>query len=590
MAEPGADDRIDLAALRDGVTALYGHRPQALVVGVAFLAIFLWTFGGQVEDGPLWLWAAGMLAMTLNGLYWWRDFRRKSREAEWNPRPHLRLYTLQSWLAGILFGSAGWLFYDPSFGDARWIVVLLLCALAAGTVTVYAYHVPTYLGFVLLLATPLALRFGDVGAPGGWVAYALMAFYLAMLVSFARRQGRMLTDGLRARHEREALARRLEEQALALTQAQDAKSRFFAAASHDLRQPLQALGHYTDLLRPGPHDATHVERIRECVESLDGLLEGVLTLSRLDAGEVQRHLQPVDLSEVLRRQAVLYGGVAAARGLQWRWRVPGEAPGAKAAATWVETDPVLLERVLGNLIANALRYTPSGGVLVAVRRGSATVRLQVIDTGIGIAASDQARIFDEFVQIHNPHRGDGQGVGLGLATVKRICRLLKHPLTLRSRPGRGSTFTLVLPRSGPPPDIGAVDAEAEAGLLSGRILLVEDNALVRESLEQSLQRWGLEVRAFAEAEPALACLEQSHFDVVLTDGRLPGSIQGPELLRTVSRRAPSCLRLLMSGEPPGSLDAPADGVTMLRKPVRPLRLRALLGAHLATTQSTPTES
>ena len=567
---------------RDVVHALYGQARQGIVVGLALAVFFTPLFFRFVEPVWAWAWFAAMLVCCVTGYLAHSHYWALAAAQDGLPvRRLLKLFSWQGWFKAALLGWMGWLFYSPEFGELRWVTVLAICALAAGTVTSYAYHLPTYWGFLALMCLPLWFKMALTGGVGGWAGHAVFAAYLIALVGFARNQAKVLLESIRIRHENTRLVSQLRHQTQELQQANAAKAQFFAAASHDLRQPLQALNYFIDLLRPHAADAPHVQRIRECVDSLDGLLEGVMTISRLDAGKVQSHLEAVDLSTLLQRLVTLYGGIASAKGLSLRARLCVRlGVGAPDGRVWVRTDPLLLERVLGNLLSNALRYTVQGGVLLAARPWGGSVRLQVIDTGIGIPADQQDSIFEEFVQLNNPQRDDTQGVGLGLATVQRLCKLLDHPLALRSQPGRGSAFSLVLPGTAP---AAPMPLPAVAGAqLQGRVLLVEDNDLVRESLQQTLQGWGLQVQAFAGAPAALQALASQRYDVVLSDWRLPGSVNGLDLLAQCGPlQASKCLCVLMTGEPVASLGTMPPGVTLLQKPVRPIRLRALLTAHLS---------
>ncbi|MBL8334746.1 MAG: HAMP domain-containing histidine kinase, partial [Rubrivivax sp.] len=359
-AAPAAGDDIEESIRREVVTALFRNRPHALGVGLVFTGIYAWMFQGLVD--PRWLaaWVAGMGLATVHGVLGWRAFRRAVRQPEWDSRHHLRAYGRQTWLVGFFLGLTGWLFYAPEFGELRWVPVMMLLSFATGLVALLALHLPLYHAWLALMTVPLALRFAVSGAPGGWAGWALFAFFVVGILPYARRQARIVQETTRIRHEKAALVTQLQLTTQQLAQANEAKSRFFAAASHDLRQPVQAIRYYSELLQPQGADVHTVDRIRQCVTSLDALLEGVLTLARLDAGKVHKHVFAVDLSALAARLRQLYDGVAEARALRLRVRAPAEA--------WALTDAVHLERVLGNLVANALRYTPAGGVLLAVRR------------------------------------------------------------------------------------------------------------------------------------------------------------------------------------------------------------------------------
>ncbi|HEX3139716.1 MAG TPA: ATP-binding protein, partial [Rhizobacter sp.] len=237
------------------------------------------------------------------------------------------------------------------------------------------------------------------------------------------------------------LEHRVLQRTRALQAANATKTRFIASASHDLRQPVAAIGLMVSLLREQiavPRLQNMIDRVDEAVASMEAMLKGLLDLSRLESGTVQVRSQRVVLQTLFNAISVHEGEAARAKGLRIRFR---------PTRLVVQSDPVLLEQILRNLVSNAVRYTERGGVLVAARQqGADQVRLQVWDSGVGIAAEYQASVFEEFVQIGNAARQRTRGFGLGLSIVKRSAEVLGHPLTLRSRLGRGSCFGLSLPR------------------------------------------------------------------------------------------------------------------------------------------------
>ena len=560
---------------RDSVRALYAQMPQSIVISVVIGAMFVYAFVHRVGSSTTWSWYAMLCLTQLAGWWWWRGFRKIQAGTAWSPLAWRSLYSARACVAAILLGSTAWLFYAPEFGDARWLTVLTVCAIAAGSITSYAYHPPTMYGYLALLTFPTWFQLSQLTARGSWVAHAIFAFYILMLAWFGRNQSRLLLESIRIRHENAALVVRLREQAASLEQASTAKSQFFAAASHDLRQPLHALSYYTSLLKPHGQDVPHVERIEQCIGSLDDLLEGVLDISRLDSGRIKPQVEPVAVHQLLQRLASLYEGAAAAKGLRLRLH---------AQPLWALSDSALLERVLANLLNNALRYTLSGCVLLAVRSQGRHLRVQVMDTGVGIPTEAQERIFDEFVQLNNAQRDPSQGVGLGLATVRRLCTLLDHRISVRSMPGRGSCFELQLPRAETPPVAAALLAEPRNDdRLHGRVLIVDDHELVRESLVQTLTGWGLKCDGAADGQQALVLAAQHSYDAVLCDWRLPDKLDGIQVLASIQPlQQRLVLTALVTGEPETSFGAVPAGIVVLRKPIRPIRLRALLTAHLGT--------
>ena len=358
-----------------------------------------------------------------------------------------------------------------------------------------------------------------------------------------------------------------------------AKTRFLAAASHDLRQPLHALGLQLAHLDAGLQQADQqavAQRMARTLGALTAMFDTLLDISRMDAGVVSPRLQPVALAPLLTRLADELAPVAAAQGL----RLALHLPGTRANSWHTRSDPALLETLLRNLLSNALRYTARGGVLLALRHRAGGFSLQVWDTGVGIAPADQARVFDEFYQVGNAQRDREQGLGLGLAIVRRLAGLLDHGLALRSQPGRGSCFALQVPMvAAPPPLVVAPAAPAGAGRPL-RIAVIEDDADVRDSLLALLRRWGHQVAAGSHADEVLHAQPAGwEPDAVVADYRLPDGRTGDaEVARLVQRIGRPVAALIVTGDTaPGQLRTlAASGLPWLSKPLQPARLRAWL--------------
>lgn len=356
-----------------------------------------------------------------------------------------------------------------------------------------------------------------------------------------------------------------------------AKTRFLAAASHDLRQPIHALGLFFATLKDkiGPQwEPGLIGRIDSAIAAVDSMLASLLDISKLDAGVMRPSLHAVSVRHLFGSLAAEFEVIAAERGNALRFRAPDIA---------VRTDPGLIERVLRNLVANALRYTTNGAVLVAARRGPAdTVKICVYDTGIGIPEDQLDQIFVEFHQVGNPERDRSQGLGLGLAIVRRIADLLRHPLTVKSKPGRGSCFSIVLPRF-----IGQVvempEPVVSAASLAGRhVLVLDDDQAVREGMKELLANWGCSVRAVGAPEDALRAVQEDGIpDLLVVDYRLRDHRSGIDAIEeigvAVDRVIPA---LLITGDtaPERLREAQLSGHTLLHKPVTADALRAALAS------------
>ncbi|MDY0037896.1 MAG: ATP-binding protein [Zoogloea oleivorans] len=353
-----------------------------------------------------------------------------------------------------------------------------------------------------------------------------------------------------------------------------AKTHFLAAASHDLRQPMHALGLFVAELGQKQHAPdTHrlVAQIAVSAETMENLLDSLLDISRLDAGVLDRQIKPFPLQPLFERIDVDYRREADQRSQRLRLRPTN---------LWVESDPLLLERILHNLISNALRYAPGGTILLACRKRGDKVRIEVRDNGPGIAREAQDTIFQEFVQLDNPERNRAKGLGLGLAIVRRLTNLLEHDLSLRSTPGRGALFAVEL-RAAKPGLIPEGIPPPPAHSLYGRhIVLVDDDELAVASTTGLLESWGCQVTAAASLELILSTIdEHAKPDIIVCDYQSGSSVDGLAIIERLrahfGQRVPA---IILSGDTSAAVtdNARQAGIPLLHKPVRPAKLRALL--------------
>jgi len=379
----------------------------------------------------------------------------------------------------------------------------------------------------------------------------------------------------------------LEAARLKAENASQAKSRFLASASHDLRQPAHALGMFVARLAQLPHDTQTrhlVGGIDDSVRAMQDMLDGLFDISRLDSDQSQISRVAFPVEAVFGPLRSSLSGAATDKGLRLRFR-PSRA--------WVESDPGLLNRILLNLVGNAIRYTQQGSILVACRstHDGTRLRIEVRDSGVGIAPEHHEAIFQEFFQVGNPQRDRSKGLGVGLSIVERACRLLEHPLAMRSAPGCGTCFTVTVPLV--PARVGGTFEDATHlaskdefdGL---RVLLIEDDALGRVGLASLLTSWRCRV---TQADGANAACEpyrdEQAPDLIISDFRLGGGINGIEAVGMVRRATGQTIAAcLISGDTDAIVreQAQAAGLTLLQKPVRPAKLRSLM-RHLVQASS-----
>jgi signal transduction histidine kinase len=366
-------------------------------------------------------------------------------------------------------------------------------------------------------------------------------------------------------------------------QADRAKTRFLAAASHDLRQPMQALGMFASALEHSRSEDERMELARQIAHASNAmadLLDSLLDISRLDAGRVRVNRTDQPLQRIFDRLWETFGESATRKDLELVVR---------PTDLWVHSDPVLLGQIVSNLVSNAVRYTSGAGprrpgrVAVLARRRGENVVVEVRDNGPGIPAEAHDRIFQEFEQLSNPERDRSKGLGLGLAIVRRLSRLLDHPVTMRSAPGQGSTFRVCVPRVTAPaagPE-AAVVPEEQASLLRRRVLLVEDDALVRESVARLLRLWGCDVHESGGDLNLGATLLARGWqpEVILCDFRLAAGRTGLAVIGDVRQAFGAAVpAALITGDTEFAelRSQLAGGIQVLFKPVRPTQLRILL--------------
>jgi signal transduction histidine kinase/CheY-like chemotaxis protein len=380
----------------------------------------------------------------------------------------------------------------------------------------------------------------------------------------------------------EIAQRRETEKALLLAKAEAeqanlAKTLFLAAASHDLHQPLNAarlfLGTLANEVSPGrPREL--VRRVENALEGVTELIDTLLDISKLDSGAWEVRPTSFSVGPLLAHLAEEYGPQAASCGLTMH---------VVSSTAFVQTDRALFQRALANLISNAIRYTKAGRILIGCRRRSETISVEVWDTGIGIPEAMRPYIFEEFRQVGTPPRGQEKGVGLGLAIVERIGRLLALQIDVRSQVGHGSCFALRVPRGNA--DRAAPEQRITLGPVLGRafaglcVICVDPDPKTREALATLLSSWGCQISAAADLEAALAGLA-CRPDLILADYHLEGDISGTDAVESLRQAFGRTLPAIVVCRDRTALRREAieaRGCNFLAKPIQPARLRAMMG-------------
>jgi signal transduction histidine kinase/CheY-like chemotaxis protein len=520
------------------------------------------------------------------GLRWLRSQLTTANAPLWLGR-----VTRTSGLNGLLWLLAVQIFWPGGSDAQRMLLWAWMIGISSAALHSLHAYLPAYFAMVGPVLLGLLLAVLVHGAIDSWAILAVLLLGSTLYIHFAVSLRRLLWDSLRQAHQLAQLSESLKlEKDLAVKLSQS-RSRFLAAASHDLRQPVHALSLFVGALKQNPSPAQSaqiLQHVSSAVDAMGAMFNALLDISKLDAEQLQPQWQPVELRALLSRMAADHSLQAQAKGLRFVCDLP-PAGGSQALLT-VRSDPALLERVLRNLLSNALRYTRQGGVLLRARRRHGRIELLVADSGVGIARARRAEVFDEFVQLHS----SGQGLGLGLAIVQRLSGLLRLELRLRSRPGRGSLFTLTLEPQDEAP--AAAPGPLAQPLLGGEMVIVlDESAEIRLAMSTLLSAWGLGVVSAASVVELMPQLMSASAAprLLLCDYRLGGGETGSDAIARLRELFNSDIpALLLSGDtgPERGREALDQGLTLLHKPVSQAQLRAAVGQALRPSNSINTTS
>jgi signal transduction histidine kinase/ActR/RegA family two-component response regulator len=552
----------------------------------------LWTWLAWENGAGAWAlaWFAGW-AVTQTHVYWTAG--QLQGQANGDVRLAIARATRLYWIAGVLHAALLPQFFFGTSIETKLGISLLLTTLSGATVISCSGIRGAYVGVMLPLTAVLV---------AGWLWHGgVLGYGLAFLFTLGTAGG--VTAVSQQRHSWEALVRLADDRerlAASLAAERDraeaasaSRTRFFAAASHDLRQPLHALSINAttlELLAKRAGDARLADISRDIGRSLaqsKGLLDALLDISRLDAGAVQPHPIEADIGGVLHQLHAEFSGVAAQRRLAFELDLP-------RAGAWARTDVEQLQRVLRNLLDNAFKFTDQGSVTLSLRRerahshgeggdgGAGTLRIGVADTGCGIAEGDRSKVFEEFYQVGNPTRDRNRGLGLGLAIVQRTAELLGARVGVRGNGGRGSVFEIELAalaaNERPPPPAPAVvrtnarmskrttaDDEASHEL---SVLLVDDETDIVHALAglMTARGWHAITASSFDAAIAIAGNPARAFDVAVIDHRLPGG-DGIELIARLRERRPDLPALIVTGDVAVQWQVRRHGLRVLHKPL-----------------------
>ena len=547
------------------VVAAIRRTPLPLLLMDVFAAALIWHAGWQISAM---LWGLAYAGLHLTRWFWVRS---------WRLNPPVNTYRALQQLArifvalGAMLALMVLLVFASPVHELHYVATALCVGISAGAVVATAWSPRVFAVWGLLIGGALV---GGWLWQGGWLGLGLAGLTLALfwvLFAQSRDQQQALHRLVGLAADNANLAKSLRAERDRAESASQSKTRFFAAASHDLRQPLHALGinaYALAMLAKKQGDAKVLrlaEAIDRAMRQSTGLLDGLLDVSRLDAGAVQPSLATIDVVGLLDGVHHEFAPLAAQRGLSLTVALPG------TPLPSLHTDPDLLRRVLHNLVGNGLKFTTSGGVQMVAEAGDpGHVRLRVIDSGCGIAADEQQRVFEEFYQVANAARDRDQGLGLGLAIVRRIAALLDIGLHLDSTPGQGTSIRLTVPALAAPASNREPTPRAEdAPMLTQAVLVIDDEADIREAMVTLIETLGGSARAAADGDEALALLDAGFMpDLIVADHRLRVHDGLHAVAQVSARIGPRPVVLVTGDTAPQTLQRLRDsGWPVVHKPV-----------------------
>ncbi|UXH79987.1 ATP-binding response regulator [Roseateles amylovorans] len=569
---------------RSELLPLIGQRASVEIAALVIPLVVIVSAPAGTSSLLAWCWAALYGVAALGVVIARRRFRSDlatldgaAFEARWaQPLERTAL------LFGTIWGLLPWTGAAGASVEFALFLYLVLAGTTASTVTFAAADLRVFARY-LLPAWTLASLAVPFAFPTLWMAVLpLCGLYPWLVWRHARSSHGFFLQQSTLQRQSLALAQAHKEARDLAAAASREKSLFLATASHDLRQPLYALTLTAQAALQRNRDASLAPLLVDIAQAaghVNELLNSLLDVSALDSRRADLALQPMALTPLLSELHERFQPEAQARGLAWRIRGP-EAP------AWVVAEPMLLRRALSNLLHNALRYTPRGGVLLAVRRRGEGWAIEVWDTGVGVAAPQREGLFAEFHRGDNAAQVTGEGQGLGLSVVRDCVRRLGGTIDWHSTPGRGSCFRIALPEakatSTSAPRSRVDDTPFDA--LRGQVLIIDDDLGVTRGLQHLLGEWGLTCRIAADGAQAHAALSDGFTpDVVMSDLRLRHDDGGYRLMLAILDRAPHARGVVVTGEwdLPDLHRAEAEGYLVLRKPVQPGPLHTVLRSLLA---------
>lgn len=558
---------VDLV-ITQGTQTAYGS--MALMI---LTSVVLWPFFGATKVG-LWL-LAGIIFVFVRVVIFERLSDGRLFTDDYLSRERVTALCLA--IAGAHWGVAAWLFLDPSNANLYAFVICAILGVVSATIGSASPRPNLWLAFaisefVIVIAKFLALDYFPL---------AMMSVVFTSGVYFVVRSvGKRIETSITKDFQNAELLVEVRKAKDLAEEANIEKSYFMAATSHDLRQPLHAQGLLLEALKGqklAPFQNDILQKMEQSNNALHTLFNSLLEISQLDAGTIEINNSHQSLLSICQQIAVEFEPLASAK------KLTIEVSGNECA---VFSDPILLNRIIRNLISNAVKYTEQGKIELNLSTQDASVVLSVKDTGIGIPKEEQENIFKEYKQLNNDSRDRQKGVGLGLALVRRMCELLELKISVESALGEGACFTLILPLGDETKIIKDKEEGSSSAFIEGlHIVLVDDELPILDAMGTLFNKWGCQCHTYSNVEAAEQALRDNVFsaDIIISDYRLGDNINGVECIERLRKSCGTKIpAVLLSGDTDPNLlnDVQNAGFYMLHKPLKPAKLRNVISLLL----------
>lgn len=554
---------------------LYNQSPILLIVTIFLMFLVLWYFWDRADQTLLVIWA--LFVATLTGSRAWLVLNFKRQSEINSPLLWLNIFALSAFISGMLWGTPLLYVLTPTFDSEVLMISFILTGMAAGSLVPLSTYLPCYCAFSIPTLLPFSLYFLILQQTDFLIVGSLVLIFLVSMIGFSFMVNHNVVDTIRLRFANVDLLEDLKIQKDIAEQANVDKSRFLAATSHDLRQPLHALDLYLGALKTQLMEKQNTELVNKASRSsqaLSELLNALMDISRLDSGDIKINRKLCSLKQVIELVSNDFEQLAKENNISIKTQLE---------EVDVYSDPILLSRILRNLLSNAIKHNKDCLVSIVMSKYKDNVVVSIQDTGQGIAISELNNIFSEFYQLNNPERDRSKGLGLGLAIVKRLSTLLDIPVKVESEIGKGSEFLFTMPiekkrriESSLMLPFGSIEKTDLSGLF---IIVIDDEAAVRDAIRTLLRAWNCEVLVASSSSELMLMLQQDDYpvpDLIISDYRLRDNKIGTDAVRLVRDHFKLLIPTIMiTGDSSESIEAKvrAENCQLLLKPVNSELLR-----------------